>query len=163
NQEQTSKPGPDPSSLSQESIDRAFRGQQRQSTMVYRSEGAQFLILNGKHTGQLEVGTVRVPGRTDEAVLATKIERTLIDITVRPAYAGGIYQVLAAFRGARERMSVSTLLATLKRLAYVYPYHQAIGLYMQRAGYDAKQWERLRSIGLGFDFYLAHGLRDLAY
>jgi hypothetical protein len=162
NQEQTPKPEMDRSSLSQESIDRAFRGQQRQSTMVYRAEGAEFLILNGKHTGRLEVGTASVPGREEE-VPATKVERTLIDITVRPAYAGGIYQVLAAYRGARGRMSVSTLLATLKRLAYVYPYHQAVGFYMQRAGYDEKQCERLSSLGMAFDFYLAHGLTDLAY
>ena len=54
-------------------------------------------------------------------------------------------------------------MATLRKLNYTYPYHQAIGYYMQRAGYEADQFERMRALGLRFDFYLAHGLGETDY
>jgi hypothetical protein len=145
------------STLEQEGIDNAFSQPERRSNALFTYDNFQFVLLHGKNTGRLEVGTITY-GR--EQLSVTKLERTLIDITVRPAYAGGVYQVLEAYRRAQSDMSTSILLATLKKLDYVYPYHQAIGFYMQRAGYKPEQYERLRSLGLNNDFYLAHGLRE---
>jgi hypothetical protein len=145
------------STLEQEGIDNAFRQPERRSNALFTYDNFQVVLLHGKNTGRLEVGTITY-GR--ELLPITKLERTLIDITVRPAYAGGVYQVLEAYRRAQSDMSTSVLLATLKKLDYAYPYHQAIGFYMQRAGYAPQQYERLRSLGLNHDFYLAHGLRD---
>ncbi|MHB1952501.1 MAG: type IV toxin-antitoxin system AbiEi family antitoxin domain-containing protein [Sulfobacillus sp.] len=143
--------------LTQGGIDRAFLQPERVSNALFTYDNFQFVLLHGKNTGRLEVGTITY-GR--EQLSVTKLERTLIDITVRPAYAGGVYQVLEAYRRAQSDMSTSILLATLKKLDYAYPYHQAIGFYMQRAGYKPEQYERLRSLGLNHDFYLAHGLRE---
>jgi hypothetical protein len=145
------------STLEQEGIDNAFRQPERRSNALFTYDNFQVVLLHGKNTGRLEVGTI-THGR--ELLPVTKLERTLIDITVRPAYAGGVYQVLEAYRRAQSDMSTSVLLATLKKLDYVYPYHQAVGFYMQRAGYAPQQYERLRSLGVNHDFYLAHGLRD---
>lgn len=145
------------STLEQEGIDNAFSQPERRSNALFTYDNFQVVLLHGKNTGRLEVGTI-THGR--EQLSVTKLERTLIDITVRPAYAGGVYQVLEAYRRAQSDMSTSVLLATLKKLDYIYPYHQAIGFYMQRAGYKPEQYERLRSLGLNHDFYLAHGLRE---
>jgi hypothetical protein len=157
-----SEQSPKPSSgrLSQEGINRAFAGKQRESQFIFKFNGSEALLLWGKNTGQLEVTDLEY---SKTKLRVTGMERTLIDIAVRPSYAGGVFQVLDAYRGAKERVSVGTLLATLKKLDYVYPYHQAIGFYMQKAGYAKSQYNRLKSIGLEYDFYLGYGLKDKEY
>ncbi|MFO0673377.1 MAG: hypothetical protein U0235_27800 [Polyangiaceae bacterium] len=160
NKEQSPKPRPS-GPLLQAALDRAFSNKPRESNYVLSARGHRYVILSGKHTERLEVSSVRTPN--GDFVDTTNLERTLIDIVVRPSYAGGPQQVLAAYVGARERMSVGLLLATLRKLAYVYPYHQAIGFYMQRAGYKPAQLERVRGEGASVDFYLANRIRDPGY
>jgi hypothetical protein len=155
NSEQSPKPGS--GRLTQEGINRAFAGKQRESQFIFKFGDYEALLLWGKNTGQMEVIDMEYSGTK---LRVTGLERTLIDIAVRPSYAGGVFQVLEAYRRAKDRVSVGTLVATLKKLDYVYPYHQAIGFYMQKAGYTKSQYTRLRSIGLDYDFYLAYGLKD---
>jgi hypothetical protein len=93
-----------------------------------------------------------------EALNVTNLERTLVDIAVRPSYAGGVNAVLDAFQKAKGQLSIDRLLSILKRLDYVYPYHQAIGFYLEKAGYSQSDWTRFMKLGISFKFYLTHGL-----
>ena len=119
------------------------------------------MVINGKHTGRL--GVEDLIGPPGEKLACTNLERTLIDIVVRPSYAGGATQVARAYRNAMHRVSVTRLCAILNELAYAYPYHQAIGFLMQHVGYPPHAHELLRAIPSEFDFYLEHDLRDQAY
>jgi len=129
--------------------------------LIYQYNNWTLVFLEGKNTARL--GVVNRRGPSGELLEVTGLERTLIDIVVRPSYAGGISQVLAAYKAAKTKLSVDLLLKTLKRLDYLYPYHQAIGFYMSRAGYSAAHYEKLRKLSVKFDFYLAHNMGPTAY
>jgi hypothetical protein len=160
NQEQSPKPT-STGVLSQESLDRAYSNKQRRSNYIFSHGQSQFVLVSGKNTGRQ--GVIRMLSPLREKLEVTGLERTLIDIVVRPEYSGGPYQVLEAYRSAKSRMSVNVLLATLKKLDYVYPFHQAIGFYMQRAGCEAERLERLKRLPFTLDFYLAHGMVEKNY
>lgn len=164
NAEQSPKPRPT-GGLTQAGIDRAYSNKQRESKLWFSYDVYRVLILNGMNTGQLEVGVVARTSQDGsvEDLRVTKLERTLIDLAVRPSYGGGIVNVLEAYRRAKARLSMNTLIATLKKLAYIYPFHQSIGFYMERAGYEPDKLERLREFGLQHDFYLAYGLKAPHY
>jgi hypothetical protein len=148
NKEQT--PKPQAQVVSQDAIDHSFANRQRYSTNVYKSNAGDFLLINGKNTRLFGVE------RRDH-LLVTNLERTLIDMTVRPEYAGGTENVLKAYKAGASRVYLPRFLETLKALNYVYPYHQAIGFYLQHAGFPARQLDFLRELGTTFRFYLGYG------
>jgi len=160
NVEQSTKPSGN-GSLTQIGIDRAFSGKQRQSNLIYSYYSTSITMIAGKNTNRL--GVEEILGPASEIIRVTNLERTLIDIVVRPAYAGGPTQVLKAYRAAKGRISIDHLIDMLKGLDYVYPYHQPIGFLMQEAGYPKQCIDRLRTLGLDHDFYLAHGMQQPEY
>jgi predicted transcriptional regulator of viral defense system len=142
--------------LTQEGIDKAFAGAQRTSLYEIAYKNNRIFLVRGKNTDNLDVSQMK--GENGEALAVTKIERTLIDIAVRPAYAGGVYQVLAAYEGARGLISISKITKLLEKMSFHYPYHQAIGFYLKKAGYPSKSINTLKGFGLEFDFYLDYGI-----
>lgn len=157
NKEQSKKPPPE-GELSQEAIDRAFSRPQRRSNYVFRVEDTQIVLLSGKATGNAGVIADAQTG-----LPLTCLERTLIDITVRPRYAGGVFQVSQAFRTALKEIHFSHLLSLLDTLDYRYPYHQSIGFYLQKAGASEQTLQKLRRLGQKYDFYLDYAMAAPQY
>ena len=172
NHEQPPKPPP-ATGLSQEGMDRAFRRRPRTTRNIAKIRsskygGARICLLNGKHTGQLGIEERLVNSRNSDAevsVRLTDVERTLIDITVRPFYSGGVAEVMKAYRRAADRVSLNRMAGMLRKLAFVYPYHQAIGFYVDACGaYPSSAVDFFRrGFDLEFDFYLTYAMQDLEY
>ncbi|HUV68005.1 MAG TPA: type IV toxin-antitoxin system AbiEi family antitoxin [Sedimentisphaerales bacterium] len=161
NQEQPAKSRSE-GAITQDRIDMAMRRPVRVSGNVVQHEDYRIYLLNGKNTGNL--GVVEMDSPEGGRIRVTDVERTLIDVTVRPVYAGGPFEVLKAYKLARPRVSVNKLAATLKKLDYIYPYHQVIGFYLERAGvYKERSIELLRKFDFKYDFYLTHQIKEKAY
>ena len=148
--------------LTQGRINFAFKKPTRLTNNTADYEGYRIRLLNGLGTGNS--GVIEMPGPQGETIRVTEVERTLIDVTVRPEYAGGPFEVLAAFKRAADKVSVNRLGALLRKIDYIYPYHQAIGFYLERAGtYKQSQIEVLRRFEIKYDFYLMHQITDAEY
>lgn len=161
NHEQRPQPRP-VGPLTQEAVDRAFRNKQRVSKNTAAMGRRKVCVVNGKNTGRY--GVEEVEDRDGHPVQVTTLERTLVDIVVRPIYSGGVAEVLEAYRRAAERVQVNKLLATLRKMDFVYPYHQAIGFYMDKSGaYPEKRLALLEAERTDIDFYLTYSMGEAEY
>lgn len=148
--------------LSQAAIDAAFQKPVKSTTNVAVYKDYNITLLNGQDTA----GTGILKQKTKDGLELpfTNLERTLIDIAVRPVYAGGILEVLKAYEAAKDKVQVNKLKSYLKKIDYIYPYHQVIGFYLEKAGISDK---RLAYIEEGwhnqFDFYLTHDMNEVKY
>ena len=162
NVEQRPKNRDDDAQLLQDAIDKAFQKEPRITTNVSEYDNQQIFLLNGMYTGNL--GVEELKGPKNSKVRATSLERTVIDIAVKPAYSGGVAEVLRAYRAAKGKLSPTVVARLLKKLNFVYPFHQVVGFYMHKAGYDDSALAAIRrSRPIDLNFYLTHGMRETEY
>jgi hypothetical protein len=143
--------------ITQGGIRLAFRNKQRQSQYVFSRLTMKYMLLSGKHTGRAGVRRVKISG---EQLDATDIERTLIDVVVRPAYAGGIENVAGAYLKVVNEINVDYMIDLLREVDHAYPYHQAIGFLLERAGRTTNDCEKFLAFGQQFDFYLDYRIKN---
>lgn len=152
----------EPETYDQSAIDQAFSRPPRASKneIELPKEGVRVVLLHGAYQAAagVTVGTMNLGGDKDLKLKYTNLERTLIDIVVRPFYAGGVFEVAKAFENAKGRLSVNSMAAMLTHLTYGYPYHQAIGFYLERAGYKKSLLDLFAKRPMERDFYLTHDM-----
>ena len=161
NVEQIQRVVPVNNNLEQTNIDRAFSNKPRVSNNYTVYNKNRIYLLNGKQSGNLGVEDIQDSNKS--ILRVTNIERTLIDIVVRPVYSGGVYEILGAYKKAIERVSVNKLMSYLFKLKHVYPYHQAIGFYLEKAKYKANQIALVEKMEMKNDFYLDYRMKASDY
>ncbi len=149
-------------SLTQFGFDQAFRNKPRVSNEIAEAYDTRVCITHGQRTDQLGVETKT--GMVGESLRVTGIERTLIDIAVRPIYAGGPEEVLKAYEKAANIVSIEKLETMLSKMNFVYPYHQAIGFYLFASkAYSNEAIRPFEKKSREFDFYLDYKMKDPEY
>lgn len=142
--------------LTQASIDSAFSKPQRLTSDIYKSEadGYRLYFIQKSYTSH-DIGI-----ESKENLRFTDLERTLLDITVRPAYSGGVFQVLEAYTAAKKKIDSERLLNYLNELNYIYPYHQLVGFYLDKAGYSKSVLDLFLDKISDFNFYLTYNISN---
>lgn len=153
------------SAYEQDAIDRAYRRPPRVSHNQTTFNGTRIVLLQSayQHGIGLTSGAVNYGGDRPLKLRYTTLERTLIDAAVRPFYAGGVFEVAKAFENARDEVSVNAMAAMLKNMRFGYPYHQAIGYYLERAQYKPSVVELFRKMPMERDFFLTHEMKKTSY
>lgn len=154
-------------SYSQADIDTSFAKPDRESVNQadMLEEGVRVVLLDAvAHEGAgIMAGKVNLGGERALNLRYTNLERTLIDIAIRPIYAGGIFEVAKAFEHAQGKLSVNAMNALYRKLRPYYPHHQRIGYYLERAGYKPSLIELFRRYPMEHDFYLTHNMDKTVY
>jgi predicted transcriptional regulator of viral defense system len=151
----------EPDALQQKNIDLAFSRPMRVTNQIAHMElnnlKTDIYLLNGK--GHERIGVIEMDFE-GISYPVTSIERTLIDIVVRPNYAGGIQEVLYAFSEAKNRVSINKLLATLKKMDFTYPYYQLVGFYLEKSGYSESVLKLFKQFEIKYNLYLTYQMKD---
>lgn len=141
--------------LTQTAIDKAFSKKQRQTSEIYKSEQDNYRI----YLIQKNFTTDNVGIKTSKGLRYTDLERTLIDIAIRPAYSGGVFEVLDAFLAAKKEVDLVKLENYLTRLNYIYPYHQLIGFYLDKANFK-QNLNLFQNKISDYNFYLTYNISN---
>lgn len=142
--------------LSQDSITNSFKNKCRTTKNICKYGGHKIYGINGMQTenlGVIEKDNIRY----------TNLERTLIDIVVRPQYSGGVKVILNAFTEARGKVNLKQLIKYYKKIKYIYPYHQSIGFYLDKSGYTVQFIEPFFKMKIKYDFYLCNQIKNKKY
>lgn len=156
--EESKRMGPTGGDLTQQGVDKAFLNPQRRPENKTATVGDYSIqLLSAKYTDRAGVLTAaKIPH--------TGVERTLIDLAVRPGYSGGAFMILDMYRQAvTQGFSAPKLMNWLEKFQYVYPYHQSIGFLLEKAGYTAKALTALKALPREFDFYLDYAMKEKDY
>jgi hypothetical protein len=71
---------------------------------------------------------------------------------------------LGTYRLAKDKVSVKDLATMLKKMDFFYPYHQAIGFYLERSGaYEESLIQPFKELAMQYDFYLTNQMKDMSY
>jgi predicted transcriptional regulator of viral defense system len=142
--------------LEQSKIDLAFSKKKEAKDVSYTFKGYRFVLINSPSSEKIGVKSIMLP--TGLIIPVTNIERTLIDIIVRPELSGGIHEIIKAYKSI-DTVQIAKLKTYLKKKDYVYPFEQSIGFCLEYAGIDSEKVDLFfYGCALEYNFYLDRGL-----
>lgn len=143
------------SELTQKALDDSFRKPQRITTKIIKNNQLKIYLLSGQNHDSMITSI--------DGYAVTNLEKTLIDITIRPSYSRGSKNVLESFKKAKDCLDIEKLFTHYKDLKYSYPYHQSIGFYLEHAGYNNQELQKFQNLEKKLDFYIDYQIQTPKY
>lgn len=128
-------PGPkrSPPDLDEFTLQEQFMKSPRLSSKTCRFQDYSYTLVERDYSGQFGVISKTVPFAGKKVnITLTNLERTLIDCTVSPHYSGGPAAIVQAFEISAPKLHIQTLISTYKKLSFIFPYWQRIGLILDK-------------------------------
>lgn len=148
--------------LTQNGIDVAFAKKPRKTTQIYMYQGFRIILVNAYRNNHIGIQKLQFPDGM-RLPISSK-ERTLIDATVRPDYAGGLFEVIKAYQNSIDAIQVNRIKAYLTKLQYTYPIQQSIGFLMEYVGFTKKKIDTIYNIcTFEYSFYLDRQMKEPSF
>ncbi len=142
--------------LKQDAINKALCKDGRLPSMVLNILGYEIYLIHSKEANRVGIKSVRL---FDKDYRITTLERTLVDIVVRAEISGGTAEVIQVYKKAfelyKKDISINKIIFILKKLNYIYPYHQVVGYLLFKSGFDASKFKK--EFEFKNDFFLTRG------
>jgi predicted transcriptional regulator of viral defense system len=147
--------------LTNSKLRQAFLKPHRHTRFIFDSNGFDIVVVERmKNTDSGVISSKTPVGLLPLNTRVAGVERALIDAVVSPQYNGGISSILDYFQNAKAKIDVTKLLDIYSRLDFVYPYFQALGFFLDRAGLNEKANDFRAIFPPKNKFYLDHSTKS---
>ena len=142
--------------LEQKVINEALCKLGRLPKNIFSIFGYKIYLVHAKEANRVGIKRVSL---FDKEYRITTIERTMIDIVVRNEISGGMEEVIQVYKKAFDlyykEISINKIVFILKKLNYIYPYHQVVGYLLSKSGFDVSKIKK--EFDFQNDFFITRG------
>ena len=134
-------------SLSQESIDNAFKKDYRRTHMTGEYEDKHIVFLSPKYTDYYEVLI------NDEGIRTSSINRAFVEMIVNVQYFKSSNDIIDVYKPLKNKLDIETIYKVVEKFDFIYPYFQCVGLYLHQIGFSNKELHKFKDQVSNINFY----------
>lgn len=144
--ERTSRVEFDLKTLSQESIDNAFKKQARRTKALDQLNEYTIVLLETNYTNKYEI----IDFDTYEI---SSVNRTFVGIISNIQYFQSPEVVIDLFKNIKDNLDIEKIYNVIEKFDFVYPYYQLAGYYLEEIGYAKDELDKFYSKKTELKFY----------
>jgi len=134
-------------SLSQSSIDSAFKKDYRRTHMVGKYEDKHIVFLSPKYTDYYEVIT------NNDGIRVSSVNRAFVEMIVNVQYFKNSKSIIEVFEPLKDKLDLDIIYNVIGKFDFIYPYFQSIGFYLHQIGFTNEELNKFKGKVEDLQFY----------